>query len=447
MNTTPASQETLGPTAVLKAFGGFLLFAMRRFLDDRLSSAVAALTYTTLLAIVPILVIVFAILSSFPAFDTIQQQFEGLVFDAVVPETGAAIRDYLARFTRNAGDLTTIGVVGLAVSALFLLATVEATLNQVWHVEHPRPLLTRVLMFWAVLTLGPLVIGASITLTSDFLDMVRGLLFPSARAPGVLAPSQTPGYLNAMLSVAITAIGLCALFVLVPARHVRVVDAAAGALFAAVAFEFLAASFNAFILSGRTYETIYGAVVAVPVFLVWLYASWTVVILGAVVAASLPDWRASKDIAPHQEPGPTRRLEIALRLLARLYRQSLDGGTIAEEDLIDHLPAGTSQAILEDLMAAGYLVTAENGGLSLARDPHSTTVATLASDIRATDGRTTGTREDPNAAAQEPDAADLARIDHLLSRLDAAELGVLGVTLASLFETALKAEAPQTHTA
>ncbi len=433
MDSTPSRGErddTPGLLGAIRHVVSFVLFTFRRFIDDRLGGAVAALTYTTLLAIVPLMVIAFAILSSFPAFDSVQRQLEGLIYDAVVPETGVAIREYLVGFTRNAGDLTSLGVVALAVTALFLLSTIESTLNQVWHVEHPRPILMRFLMFWAVLTLGPLLIGVSITLTSDILHMVREALFGTGEVPFVTAISETSGVLNTLLSVVITTIGFTALFVLVPARQVRVLDAAIGGAFAAVAFEVLASSFNAFILSGRTYETIYGAVVAVPVFLVWIYTSWMVIIFGAVVAASLPDWRATGEAGRALDPGPTGRLELALRLLGELYRQSRTGGTIPEAELTASLPSVASQEVLDDLRDAGYLVTAEDGGVSLARDLHLATVSDLAADILVAHCRASGRAKVSVTNAAE---ADQDHVDRLLARLNAAEQEVLGISLASVF--------------
>jgi len=151
--------------------GQFTRFFVRRFFSEQLNAAAASLTFSTLLAIVPLLVIAFAILSSFPAFDAVKEQMQELFFSAVVPEAGTAIVDYLEDFTRNASNLTTVGIVALAVTALLLLSTIEGTLNRIWHVERPRPIVVRFLIFWAILTLGPLLIGVSITLTSDLTSL------------------------------------------------------------------------------------------------------------------------------------------------------------------------------------------------------------------------------------------------------------------------------------
>jgi membrane protein len=193
----------------------------------------------------------------------------------------------------------------------------------------------------------------------------------------------------------------------------------------------LAASFNAFILSGRTYETIYGAVVAVPVFLVWIYTSWMVIIYGAVVAASLPDWRATGEAGVPLDAGPTGRLELALRLLADLYRQSRTGGTIPEADLTGARPSVATQEVLDDLRDAGYIVTAEDGGVSLARDLHIATVSDLAADILVAHCRAAVRA---NVTLAETVEADHDHVDRLLARLNAAEQEVLGIPLARVFD-------------
>lgn len=383
------------------------------------------MTYTSLLAIVPFLIIVFAIMSSFPAFDVVRSQIEATIFDAVVPETGAAMRNYLSVFVQSASDLTTFGVFGLALTALFLLATIESTLNHVWHVEHERPLLTRFLVFWAVLTLGPLLIALSFALSSGLVNWAMGLVQGEFGLPGVPDPRNWPEPIKGLIRLTINMIGFTALYFVVPARHVRLVDSVIGAAFAALSFELLATGFDTFILSGKTYQTIYGAVAAVPIFLVWIYFCWMVVVLGAVIAAALPDWRQPTASAEKSQPEAAQRLNVALALLARLYRQSQSGGTIAESHLVEGLPTMHRDEILERLLAAGYLAEADSGGLVLARDAHTTTVANLVVDIGVALG------SPPTVERLEKKEFDT--IYDLLSRLHSTEMEILGRPLVDFF--------------
>ncbi|WP_146590265.1 YihY family inner membrane protein [Puniceibacterium confluentis] len=358
----------------------FLGYAIRRFFADRLTNSAAALTYSTLLALVPLLVIAFAILSSFPAFDAVKGRMQEMFFSAVVPEAGTAVSDYLSNFTQNANNLTTVGVVALAVAALLLLSTVEDTLNQVWHVDRPRPIMVRFLIFWAILTLGPLLIGASFTLTSDLMKYVTHTQLAILGVPSEV-PTKSSWIVGGLIKIAINTIGFTALFVLVPARRVRIRHALIGAIFAAVAFQFLSWGFNTFYTSGSSYETIYGAVAAVPVFLIWIYTSWMVIILGAVFAAAFPDWWQSRSMSVGQKLTPSDRLAIAIALLSRLHRNAQDGGTLDEETLAAAVPLEEREEILDQLCAAGYVVETEQGGVAITRDLHMTTVYDLIQDL------------------------------------------------------------------
>ncbi|MFZ5964572.1 YihY family inner membrane protein [Thalassococcus sp. BH17M4-6] len=411
--------------------GHFIVFAVRRFFAERMNNAAASLTYSTLLALVPLLVIAFAILSSFSAFDAVKGRMQQLFFEAVVPEAGAAISDYLSNFTQNASNLTAVGVVALAVAAVLLLSTVEDTLNRVWHVERPRPLMVRFLIFWAVLTLGPLLIGVSITLTSDLMKYASEAQLTTL---GIQADVSEDGWrvLDGLLSVLISIVGFTALFVLVPARRVKIKHALIGGTFAAVSFEVLAWGFNTFLTSGSSYETIYGAVAAVPVFLVWVYTSWMVIILGAVFAASFPDWWQARSGVLDIDVGPSEKLKIAVALLARLHRHARAGGTLDEEDLVSAAPLGARDDILDSLVAAGYVVQAEDGKVALARDMHRTRLSDLATDLELSLGIPKGQDSVLPNSVERRLGAEGDAVDRLLQQLHEVETRTLGMPLAEL---------------
>ena len=419
------------PGRVLLHLVNFLSFAIRRFFNDRMNNAAAALTYSTLLALVPLLVIAFAILSSFPAFDAVKGRMQELFFNAVVPEAGNAVSDYLSNFTQNASNLTTVGIVALAVAALLLLSTVEDTLNQVWHVERPRPILVRFLIFWAILTLGPLLIAASFTMTSDLMKYATHTQL-SILGVDAEVPSERWGFLQALLRLVINVVGFTALFVLVPARRVRIRHALIGGAFAAIAFQILSWGFNTFYTSGSSYETIYGAVAAVPVFLIWIYSSWTVIILGAVLAAAFPDWWLSRTSNLDVRPTPSDRLTIALALLGKLHRNAQKGGPLDEEELAASVPLEAREEILDMLCASGYIVETEQGGVAIARDLHATTLFDLVRDM----GLPYSTAPDKSPDLPDRIARRLAErtgaAHDLLDRLNGAEVDILGVPLADL---------------
>lgn len=403
---------------------------VRRFREDRLGSAVAALTYVTLLALIPMLVIAFSVLSSFSAFAAAQERLEVLLYNTIVPEAGAMVRDHIATFTRNAQDLTAIGIAGLSVSALFLLGTIESTLNAVWRVVEPRSLLKRLLIYWATLTLGPILIGLSLTLTTDVIHAVSTILSVEAgfRIPrDITVLGQTA---RTIVSIAITTTGCTLLYFLVPAREVRFSDALLGGVFAALCFEVLNASFNAVVLSTSAYSTIYGVIVALPIFLLWVYSSWMVVTVGAVFAASMPDWRIAEQDAPDEEVFASRRLELALIMLGRLALHSKSGGPLGEDDLRSGLPSRQTEEVMSVLLINGYIAFVEGGGILLARSPDTIFLADIATDIDA--GYGLPNRASDLAPTTEGDRHLFDQVDQLLARLRAADSKFLDVPLSDL---------------
>lgn len=410
----------------------FATFAVRRFFAERLTSAAASLTYSTLLAIVPLLVIAFAILSGFSAFDAVKDRMQEVFLSAVVPEAGAAIEEYITNFTRNADNLTAVGIVALAVTAVLLLSTIEGTLNRVWHVDRPRPMHVRFLIFWAILTLGPLLIGGSFTLTSNLMSLAGGveLLMPGGGS-AALSLRETWVF-STLVSIVINMIGFTALFVLVPARRVRIWHAAAGAGFAAIAFEVLSWGFNSFLTSGSSYETIYGALAAVPLFLIWIYTSWMVIILGAVVAASIPDWLLARQAVATVDLRPPDRLAIAITILAKLHRQAQTGGMLDEQELIDAVPLEARDEIFDMLHRSGYLSQTEDSCVALARDMHTTTVFDLATDLKLPLGIMPEPQSDASGEVIKRLSSQTTAAHAMLERLHEAEADILTVPLARI---------------
>jgi membrane protein len=410
--------------SVLADVVSFLNFALRRFFSDGMSQAAAALTYSTLLALVPLLVIAFSILSGFPIFEPVEAQMEELLLGVVVPSTAIAIKAHLADFTRNASNLTAAGIVALPVTAVLLLSTIETTLNRVWRVDTPRPLLTRLLVFWALLTFGPLLLGASLTLTTDMMSFFQGSTsWPEA----VLGPS----WLKAVFAVVTQAIAFSMLYILIPARRVTIRDAAIGGAFAAVGFQVLRWVFDTFLTSGASYTTIYGAVAVVPIFLVWMYLAWTVIILGAVLAASFPDWWRRRDPLTGIPLSQSETLEVAMALLAALKREAAHGGTVTQDQLADAVPLLARETTLDALLKAQYVVEAKDGGLSLARDLHAVSLAQLARDLGLSLGRSSGAAERP---ALKRLTVSSRLLPDLLASLHRAEDEIMGVSIADALE-------------
>ena len=416
-----------------RAVGAYMIYALRRFYRDGGLQSAGALTYTTLLALVPLMTIAFSIFSAFPAFQAIQDRLEILLFENLVPEVGSVVRSHISEFMRNATNLTTVGVVALGVSAVLLLSTVEAVFNTIWRVERERPIMTRLLIFWTVLTLGPVLLGASFTLTTGVFDQIGQFAGESASYVTIPLEVQGWGFGGRVMAAALQALAFTVMFALVPARPVLLRDAAMGGLVAGVALEILKWAFRFYIISFPSYQTIYGALAVFPIFLIWLYLSWTVVIVGAVFAASFPEWRNARAHGIDIRLDPARRLEAAVVLLAALSARPRDG--VSSDDLARALPLDERDRLIEVLRQKAYLVLTDEGGFALIRDLHTTTLADLARDLDLTLGLDGRTEADPalRRAARRLDAAT-GRLAERLDQLFEAEERILGLPIAELLD-------------
>ncbi len=439
MDKAIARVRAARPGRAMLGTANFLIYVMRRFQADRMTQAAGALTYSTLLAIVPLLVIAFAVISGFPAFDAVRGQMEQLFVDALVPEVGQDVQNYVGEFTANAGNLTAVGIVALTLTAILLLSTIEGTLNRIWRVERPRPLFVRLLIFWTVLTLGPMLFGASFTVTSD---MFATLERWTGEAPALEELGESGSFLEGVLPVLFEIAFFTLLFMIVPARRVQLRHAALGGTISGLSFEVLQYFFNTFLTSGSTYQTIYGAVAVFPIFLIWVYLSWTVIIIGAMCAAAFPDWWRTRD---QQGDGAVlsapARLQVAVALLGVLWRQAQVGGTVPPERLTDLVPLDVRETLIEELRSHGYIAVAADDTLSLARDLNATTVADLARDLDLALGATAARA--PADSALAGIAGATGALPRVLERLAHAEEEVLGRTLAAVLEAAPEAPAPQ----
>lgn len=285
----------------------FVAAATRRFLSDNGLQVAAALTYTSLLSLVPVLALSLAIIAIFPAFEPLRNELREMFTANFLPGSVAAIDEYLQTFTRNAGQLTAAGLIGLVVTSVLLFLTIEDAFNRIWRVRQNRSLVVRLMAFWTLMSLGPILFGFSVSISAEVASafdsvsgMTRGLQQLAASGPPVLA-----------------FLGFFALYWMLPNYPVRWQHAAAGAALAAVLFEVLKLGFGIYIQAYPTYQMIYGALSMIPILLIWTYLAWCVAIAGAVVAALLPNFLALRGV-PEEEARIRRRLEIGVLLLDEL---------------------------------------------------------------------------------------------------------------------------------
>lgn len=248
--------------------------------EDRLTQAAGSLTFTTLLSIVPLLTVALALSTAFPAFDRVMEGLQDWVIDNFLPDAGLdEVVDQLNMFTEGVGRLTAIGLALLGVLAIMLMLTIDDVLNRIFRVERKRPIAQRLMMYWAVLTLGPLLIGLGISMTSALVVSSLGILKLDDLAQSALR----------LLPFLLTWAALASLYILVPNRPVAARHALSGAFIAGLAFEAAKRGFAVYVTHFPAYEIIYGTFATLLMFLVWLYVSWLVVLAGATLTAMLTE--------------------------------------------------------------------------------------------------------------------------------------------------------------
>lgn len=279
----------------------------QRFREDRLGLTAGSLTFTTLIALVPLLTVTFAVFTAVPMFGTFRKALESYFIQNLVPDQIARpVLTTLTQFASKAHRVGAVGLVFLGLSAMALMLTIDRALNSLWRVRQERPLAQRVLIYWAIATLGPLLLGGSLSLSSYALSASRGLV---AALPGGVELLLYTGVLLLM------AAGTASLYKFVPNTDVRWAHAWAGGVFVACGFELAKRGLAWYLEAVPTYSTIYGAFAALPIFFIWIYLGWVIVLLGGVIAAYAPSLQMR--VSRHPDT-PGYRFTLALTLLGEL---------------------------------------------------------------------------------------------------------------------------------
>jgi membrane protein len=337
----------------------------KRFYEDHGLQTASSLTFTTLLSLVPIITVALALISAFPVFQGLSTIIEDWVFDNMVPESSELIEQYADQFVDNAAKLTAVGVVFLAVTAITLLTTIDDAFNDIWRVRRQRPMLQRVLIYWALITVGPLLMGGSLSLSSWLMSASAGW------TEGIPYANVT---LIKILAIALTSMALALLYFTMPNRPIQIKDALTGGILAGVVFELTKQGFGFYITNFPTYKLVYGAFAALPVFLMWLYISWLVVLLGAVVVAALPEWR-QQTVQGQLAPGSN--FVYALQVLKALWLAQQRGDVVTVPVLHSALRIRYEriEALLDTMQRVSWINRALPSGWVLLRNPATIAVA------------------------------------------------------------------------
>ncbi|WP_051412578.1 YihY family inner membrane protein [Pseudoxanthomonas sp. J35] len=346
----------------------FARFLWRRFLDDNLFQAAAALAYTTAFALVPLAVVVLGVLSAFPAFRDLSGELVDYVTSNFVPSAARAINEHIAGLRNRTGQLTAAGIVALVVSLLVTLNSVEATFNRIWRVASARPRLSRYLVYWTVLTLGALLAAASLSVSARFFSME---LFQSPQ--GQWLASLSLGMTPVLIELAVVVIA----YRVVPHHTVKWRHAFAGAVLAVLLLEAIKSALGLYLGSFEGYQKLYGAMAFIPVLMLWIFLGWVAILLGASLASSLAAFRyqpASMRLPPGYEG------YALLRLVGRFQQARRAGEGLHTEQMLALEPMLTDsllQEFLTRLDAIRLVRRDEQGEWLLARDLDDLTLSEL----------------------------------------------------------------------
>ena len=325
-----------------------LRFGTRRLEEERLPQVAGALTFTSILALVPMVTIAFALFTAFPLFATFRAALEAYFIQNLMPASMAnTILGYINQFASKSARLSAYGGVALIFTSGMTMATIDHTFNRIWRVQKSRPLLQRILVYWAIITLGPLLIGVSISATS--------YVGVAATGAGVVGSHMLGSGFYTLASIILTTSAFTLLYITVPNQVVDWRDAIWGGLLAGIAFEIAKRLFTAYVLRFPTYTMIYGTVAALPIFLLWVYMLWMITLVGALLTAVLPVMRYERWA---YKPTPCGTFVDALAVLRVLYQARDRESLIVDVDQVrklTHIGYEESQELMERMQTAGWV--------------------------------------------------------------------------------------------
>ncbi|MDD5471217.1 MAG: YihY family inner membrane protein [Sideroxydans sp.] len=345
----------------------FLRFVALRLRDDRCVEMAASLTFTTLLSLVPLITIMLTVFAAFPVFSDMANEIKSFVLSNMLPETGGKmISRYVEQFAQSASRLTAMGISFLAIAAMLLMMTIDNAFHRIYRVSRQRKLVQRILVYWAVITLAPLLVGASLSMTSWLTSLSAG--YAQHVTYGGIAVLK-------LFPVLLAAAAFTLLFSVVPNRYVPIRHALIGGVIASIAFESMNMAFAYYITHFPTYKLVYGAFASLPIFLLWIYLSWLMLLFGAIISAALPHWRSEHASMNDQ----ATQLYLALHILKTMDDGLKTGEVQVLHGLSRQLRLGYEEVerILQKLSDAKIVSKLSDQGWGMVRAPEYVTVSEL----------------------------------------------------------------------
>ncbi len=332
----------------------FIPFVLAQFVAKECQKSAAALTYMTLFAIVPLMTVTYSMFSVIPAFQGLADQLHTFIFAHFMPDTGEEVQQYLGNFSNQARSLSGFGVLMLVVTAYLMLKNIEKTFNAIWGVRKGRKGLSNFLLYWAILSLGPLLLGAGLAVSTYLLSLK--FLVKEYDSLGLL-----PWFLS-LLPWLLTWSAFTLLFAAVPNCRVPIKQAALGGLLTSLCFEALKALFG-FVVAKTSISAIYGAFAFVPLFLLWVYLLWMIILAGAILVRTLTSWQTSADGLDYPD------LMAALIALWEFQLHLKEGTSVSDTDL-SKAGVGTEQwqRVRDALIANRVISVTGEGDYVLCRD-------------------------------------------------------------------------------
>jgi len=269
----------------LHAFWLWLKLLWKRIDEDGMTTQAGNLAYVSLLALVPLIAVVFALFAAFPVFSDISVQLKHFVFTNLMPAAGNTLQRYLEQFVANVNRMTAVGAVGLIVTALLLMHSVDTALNTIWRSNKKRPMVYSFAVYWMILTLGPLLAGASLAISSYLLSL---------RWINVTGVTSLVDQMLRIFPLLLSWLAFWLLYSIVPTQRVPPRDALIGALVAGALFELGKKGFALYVTMFPSYQLIYGVLAVIPILFLWVYWTWCIVLLGAEITVALADYRQLK---------------------------------------------------------------------------------------------------------------------------------------------------------
>lgn len=278
-----------GSLAFWRKHKQFFPYLLKRLNQEQLPVVAGYLSYVCLMSLVPLLVVMLSVMTAFPLFAELQKTIEEFVYQNFVPAAGDVVQQYLTGFVSNASKMSAIAIIFLFVVAILLISAIDKTLNRIWRVTEKRRTITSLAMYWMVLTLGPVFVGASIALTSYIVSLVS------------LGDYDLLGITNIFvrsMPLLASIFAFVILYMAVPNKAVPFKYALSGAIFSAILFEVAKKVFALYLTAFPSYQAIYGALATIPILFLWIYLSWLIVLGGAMITVSLQEYN---DVEPATE--------------------------------------------------------------------------------------------------------------------------------------------------